>query len=268
MMNNNINNRPTILVTNDDGINAKGIKALVEVVRPLGNVVVVGPSEAMSGMSHAITVKDPLFINKIKEEDGLVVYSLNGTPADCVKLGFNKVLNVKPDLVVSGINHGTNSSVSVHYSGTVGAAREGALYGVPSIAFSLLDYMPDADFKSSLHFCREIVSYFLENGMDNGVYMNVNIPKGENLEGIKICRQANGIWAEEFDERTTPRGSKYYWLTGQFKNNEVESEDTDEWALNNGYVSVVPCSVDLTAYNTLKKLQNSKINTQNVDVEK
>ncbi len=267
-MNFNTNTRPTILVTNDDGVDAKGIEALIEVVKPFGNVVVVAPSGAMSGMSHAITVKDPLFINKIKEDEGLTIYSLNGTPADCIKLAFNKILKEKPIMVVSGINHGTNSSVSVHYSGTVGAAREGALYGVPSIAFSLLDYMPNADFNPAIPFCRKLVSYFLEEGMGEGLYMNVNIPKGENIKGIKVCRQTKGIWAEEFDERATPRGSKYYWLTGQFQNNEIESKDTDEWALNNGYISVVPCTVDLTAYQTLEKLVNSKINSQNIEVEK
>lgn len=259
MMNNKNNTRPTILVTNDDGVDAKGIEALIEAAKPFGDVVVVAPSGAMSGMSHAITVKDPLFIKKIKEEEGLTIYSLNGTPADCIKLGFNKILKEKPAIVVSGINHGTNSSVSVHYSGTVGAAREGALYGVPSVAFSLLDYMPDADFNPSIPYCKEIISYFMENGMDNGTYMNVNIPKGNDLKGIKIARQADGVWAEEFDERDTPRGEKYFWLTGKFQNNEEERDDTDEWALKNGYVSLVPCVVDVTAHNVIEKLAELEV---------
>lgn len=258
MMKKNKNIRPTILVTNDDGVDAKGIATLIESVRAFGDVVVVAPSGAMSGMSHAITVKDPLFIKKIKEEEGLTIYSLNGTPADCIKLAFNKILKNKPDMVVSGINHGTNSSVSVHYSGTVGAAREGALSGVPSIAFSLLDYDADANFNLSIPFCSDIVSYFLKEGMDKGVFMNVNIPSGEDIKGVSVCSQANGIWAEEFDERVTPRGEKYFWLTGEFQNNELDNQETDEWALNNGYVSVVPCLVDVTAYSQIEKLSGLK----------
>lgn len=259
MINFKENHRPTILVTNDDGVKAKGLKALIEVVRPLGNVVVVAPNGAMSGMSHAITVKDPLFLTKIVDEDGLKIYATNGTPADCIKLAFNKLLPKKPDFVVSGINHGTNSSVSVHYSGTIGGAREAALYGVPAIGFSLLNHSPDADFTPSMDVSKTILAYFLKQGMKSGVYMNVNIPSGDILSGVKVCRQAKGSWIEEFEERTDPRGNTYFWLTGRFENYEPENEDTDEWALSHGYVSIVPCTVDLTQYEVLSEIAKSEL---------
>lgn len=260
----NDNHRPTILVTNDDGVKAKGIEALIEAVRPFGNVVVVAPYGAMSGMSHAITVKEPLFLTKVREEEGLVVYATNGTPADCIKLAFNQVLTKKPDFVVSGINHGTNSSVSVHYSGTVGGAREAALYGVPAIGFSLLDNDHNADFTQSIEKSRTIFEYFLTKGLKEGVYLNVNIPVGDNVKGIKVCRQAKGGWIEEFEARKDPRGNNYFWLTGRFHNEEPKSVDTDEWALSQGYVSVVPCTIDLTHNEFLSELSDSELNSQSV----
>lgn len=253
------NHRPLILVTNDDGVMAGGIKALVEAVRSFGDVVVVAPDAAMSGMSHAITVKVPLTLTKVSEEDGLKVYKTNGTPADCVKLSINALFDDKPDFVVSGINHGTNSSVSVHYSGTVGAAREGALNGIPSIGFSLLNYNADADFSTAVKYCRMVFNYFLTEGMENGIYYNVNIPDGQSVKGIKVCRQARGTWTEEFEKRVDPRGKIYFWLTGYFVNNEPENDDTDEWALANGYVAVVPCSVDVTHYSSLERLKQREM---------
>jgi len=262
------NHRPTILVTNDDGVKAKGIEALIEVVRPFGNVVVVAPFGAMSGMSHAITVKEPLFLTKMSEEEGLAIYATNGTPADCIKLAFNQVLAKKPDFVVSGINHGTNSSVSVHYSGTVGGAREAALYGVPAIGFSLLDHSSDADFTPAIEKSRTIFNYFLTHGLRPDVYLNVNIPAGNELKGIKVCRQAKGGWIEEFEARKDPRGNNYFWLTGRFQNNEPTSYDTDEWALSQGYVSVVPCTIDLTHNELLSELSNSELNSKSVSEDK
>ena len=251
------NHRPLILVTNDDGVNAGGIKALVEAVRTFGDVVVVAPDQAMSGMSHAITVKVPLYLTKIHSEEGLEIYKTNGTPGDCIKLAINTLLPKLPDFVVSGINHGTNSSVSMHYSGTMGGAREGTLNGIPSIGFSLLDYCADADFSTAILYCREIFASILKHGIENGVCYNVNIPKGKSINGIKICRQAKGRWVEEFDKRVDPRGRTYYWLTGNFENHEPDSTDTDEWALNNDYVSIVPCAIDATHMRSFEQLKKS-----------
>lgn len=247
-MQNKSRRRPVIFVTNDDGINAKGIKALAEMAKQFGRVVVVAPDEGNSGMSHAITIKHPLRLKKHNWGDDIEAYSVNGTPVDCVKLAFNQVFKHKPDILLSGINHGSNSSVSVFYSGTMAAAIEGCLYGIPSIGFSLLDYMPDADFAGSVKYGKQIIQNVLDNGLSNGVCLNVNIPAiPENeVNGIKVCRQNMGTWREEFDKRTDPRGFDYFWLTGYFQNDEPESTDTDEYALSNGYVSIVPVSIDLT----------------------
>jgi 5'-nucleotidase len=249
------NHRPLILVTNDDGVDAGGIEVLKEVAREFGNVVVVAPDAAQSGMSNAITVKFPLFLKEVKQAEGLFVYKSNGTPVDCVKLSFNSLLPARPDLVLSGINHGSNSSSSVHYSGTLGGAREGALNGVPSIGFSLLDYHPDADFSAARPFVRQIVRQVIQYGLPAGTFLNINMPRGENLKGIKVCRQARGKWIEEFVEREDPRKLKYYWLTGFFQNLEPSATDTDEYALSNGFVSVVPCHIDITDHLAIEQLR-------------
>lgn len=240
--------KPVILVTNDDGINAKGIKALAEMAKQFGRVVVVAPDEGNSGMSHAITIKHPLRLKKHNWGDDIEAYSVNGTPVDCVKLAINQVFKHKPDMLLSGINHGSNSSVSVFYSGTMAAAIEGCLYEIPSIGFSLLDYMPDADFTGAIMFGKQVIQNVLDNGIRNGVCLNVNIPAipKDEVKGIKICRQNMGTWREEFDKRTDPRGTDYFWLTGYFQNDEPQAIDTDEHALSNGYVSIVPISIDLT----------------------
>ncbi|MDY0197442.1 MAG: 5'/3'-nucleotidase SurE [Tenuifilaceae bacterium] len=240
--------KPVILVTNDDGINAKGIKALAEMAKQFGRVVVVAPDEGNSGMSHAITIKHPLRLKKHNWGDDIEAYSVNGTPVDCVKLAINQVFKHKPDMLLSGINHGSNSSVSVFYSGTMAAAIEGCLYDIPSIGFSLLDYMSDADFSGAIKFGKQIIQNVLDNGIRNGVCLNVNVPAipKDEIKGIKICRQNMGTWREEFDKRTDPRGTDYFWLTGYFQNDEPQAIDTDEYALSNGYVSIVPVSIDLT----------------------
>jgi 5'-nucleotidase len=253
------NHRPMILVTNDDGVEAKGIKSLIEAVRPFGDVVVVAPDQAMSGMSHAITVKVPLYLTKIHSEEGLQIYKSNGTPADCVKLAIHVLFDKKPDCVVSGINHGTNSSVSMHYSGTVGGAREGVLNGIPSIGFSLLEYGLDADFSTAVKYVRAIFNNVLTHGMDDGIFYNVNIPAGNEVMGVKVCLQSKGRWVEEFEMRVDPRGRTYFWLTGHFENHEVANLETDEWALNSGYVSVVPCSLDATHAPSLDVLRSQGI---------
>ncbi len=248
------NDKPVILVTNDDGVDAKGIRSLIEVVRPLGKVLVVAPADPHSGMSHAITVKVPLRIAKIQEEDNLLIYKCYGTPVDCVKMAFNQLLTEKPDLLVSGINHGSNASTSVFYSGTMGAVLEGCINQVPSIGFSLLNLDFDADFTAAMDVAGTIIHKVLREGLPLSVCLNVNIPDGprEAIAGIKMCRQNKGYWKEEFDQRVDPTGRNYFWLTGNFYNTEPDATDTDEWALEHQFVSVVPQKIDLTCYDTLK----------------
>jgi len=251
--------RPLILITNDDGIKAGGLVALVEVAKRIGDVVVVVPNESYSAMSHAITVKHPLYVKQIKQKKGVTLYKVSGTPVDCIKLAINNLLNHTPDVVISGINHGSNSSVSIHYSGTMGAAREGAINGIPSVGFSLLSHSYDADFTYAKPYVKKILKHVLKNGLPQGTFLNVNIPDSSDLEGVQICRQARGKWVEELIEREDPRHRKYYWLTGYFKNFEPDAEDTDEYALAHNYVSVVPCTIDTTDYqhyNILKNIQD------------
>tara|TARA_B100001059_G_scaffold158324_1_gene157943 strand:+ start:4047 stop:4823 length:777 start_codon:yes stop_codon:yes gene_type:complete len=251
--------KPLILVTNDDGINAPGIRFLIDIMNDFGDVVVVAPDSPQSGMGHAITINstlycEPIVINKNEPQSE---YSCSGTPVDCVKIAVNEILKRKPDLCVSGINHGSNSSINVIYSGTMSAAVEAGTQGIPAIGFSLLDYSLDADFSHSKEFIKRIVSECLKNGMPKGVVLNVNIPKISNskLKGIKICRQANGVWEEKFDKRTNPLGRDYYWLSGKFVNND-KGEDTDEWALENEYVSITPTQYDLTAHHAIKNINH------------
>ncbi len=248
--------RPLILVTNDDGISAPGIRALVAMMQEIGEVVVVAPDKPQSAMGHAITINNIMYLNKISAENATVLeYSCSGTPVDCVKLAVNEILHRKPDLCVSGINHGSNSSINVIYSGTMSAAVEAGIEGIPAIGFSLLDYDWNADFDAGKNYIKQIALQVVENGLPKGVILNVNIPKlKENeIKGVKICRQANAIWMEKFDKRKTPQGKDYYWLTGEFVNND-KGEDTDEWALAHGYVSLVPVQFDLTAHHAIQQL--------------
>ena len=247
-----------ILVTNDDGIEANGLKALIDTARNLGRIVVVAPECPQSGMSHAITVKKPLEVEKISEEEGFVFYKCNGTPVDCVKIALNQLLDEAPDIIISGINHGSNSSSSVFYSGTMGAAIEGCINGIPSVGFSLLSLDPDADFSASRNVAGKIIRKVLSNGLPKSICLNVNVPfiPEEKIAGIKVARQTRGLWKEEFDKRTDPLGRDYYWLTGNFHNTEPDALDTDEWALKNNYVSIVPLHPDLTCYNTLDIIKN------------
>ncbi len=246
--------RPLILVANDDGISAPGIRNLIRIMNDFGDVVVVAPDSPQSGKGHAITIEATIRCDKVTIEKGpQIEYSCSGTPVDCVKLAVNQLLNRKPDLCVSGINHGSNSSINVIYSGTMSAAVEGALEGIPAIGFSLLDYAHNADFSEAEQYIRKITKQVLESGLDDGVCLNVNIPKrieGEEIKGLKVCRQANANWEEEFEERIDPKGRTYYWLTGKFVNYD-KGTDTDEWALANHYVSVVPVQFDVTAHSSL-----------------
>ncbi len=248
------NKRPLILVSNDDGITAPGIRTLIKVMNQLGDVVVVAPDSPQSGKGHAITLDSILECKPINIDDGeQIEYSCSGTPADCVKIAKNEILNRKPDLCVSGINHGSNASINVIYSGTMSAAIEAGIEGIPAIGFSLLDYSWKADFKPLEPFIKEIASKVLQNGLPDGVVLNVNFPKTENLKGIKVARQARANWIEEFDKRTNPQGKEYYWLTGKFINLD-KGEDTDIAALDQDYVSVVPVKFDLTAHHFLQNL--------------
>jgi len=252
------NNRPLILVTNDDGYRAKGLKRLIEVARTFGDVVVISAEEPMSGMSHAITINTPLRPRLMKSEDGFKSYVINGTPVDGIKLAFNSLLERKPDLLLSGINHGSNASTSVVYSGTMAAAIEGAINHVPSVGVSLLDYDPDGDFDLAGEISGIIISKVLGEGLPEGICLNVNIPSIRRAEyrGLKVCRQANGYWQEEFDRRTDPHGREYFWLTGYFSNREPDAEDTDEWALKNNFASLVPIKVDFTDHGLIEKMKN------------
>ena len=248
--------RPLILDTNDDGINAPGIRTLISVIKDIGDVIVVAPDSPQSGMGHAITINSTLHSSRITPKNSEIIeYSCSGTPADCVKLAINELMPRKADLCVSGINHGSNSSINVIYSGTMSAAIEAGIEGVPAIGFSLLDYSWNADFSHSKDLIRKITLNALNNGIPKGVVLNVNIPavKKSDIKGVKICRQAKAYWVEEFDKRKNPLGQEYYWLTGKFVNKD-QGEDTDEWALKNNYISIVPVEFDLTAHHAIQGL--------------
>ena len=257
--------KPLILITNDDGITAPGILALIEVISEIGDVLVVAPDKPQSAMGHAITINNTIYLNKISKENASITqYSCSGTPVDCVKIAVHEILKRKPDLCVSGINHGTNSSINVIYSGTMSAAVEAGIEGIPAIGFSLLDFAWDANFEDVKSFVKKITLKVLEKGLPEGVILNVNLPKlkEHEIKGIKICRQAKAQWVEKFDKRKTPQGKDYYWLTGDFVNQD-KGEDTDEWALENGYVSVVPVQFDMTAHHNIQQLNNWNLNEKN-----
>ena len=247
--------KPFILITNDDSIGAKGIAQLVESMKPLGDILVVAPDKPQSGMGHAITIHHPLRLKKSNEFPGVEAYTCSGTPVDCVKLAIYEIIKGRPTLLVSGINHGSNAATNVLYSGTMSAAVEGAIEGIPSIGFSLLDHSEDADFEAAGHYAHQIAKSALEKGMQTGACLNVNIPKGKlsNLNGAKICRQGRAFWEDSFDKRTDPFGGDYYWLTGAFTKTD-KGEDTDIWALEHNYVSVVPTQFDMTAHHMIPNL--------------
>ena len=250
--------RPVILVTNDDGVMAPGIRHLVEAVQDLGQVVVVAPDKPQSGMGHAITIGSPLRLHHVKLMDGVEAWSTSGTPVDCVKLAVDKVLRRKPDICLSGINHGSNHSINVIYSGTMSAAIEASIENIPSIGFSLLDFSLEADFTGAKIYARRIVEKVLAMKADKHLCLNVNIPAVDPqlIRGIKFCRQAYAKYEEDFHERKDPAGKKYYWLTGEFQNFD-KGKDTDVWALHNNYVSVVPVQFDLTNHILKNKLEKT-----------
>ncbi|MBU6340092.1 MAG: 5'/3'-nucleotidase SurE [Bacteroidetes bacterium] len=249
--------KPLILVTNDDGIVAPGIRALVEVAMEFGEVVVVAPDAPQSGKGHAITIHDPLRLNKVRVFSGIEAYECSGTPVDCVKLAKHVVLKDRNiSLCLSGINHGSNASINIIYSGTLSAAMEASLENIPSIGFSLLDYSFDADFEPTQFWARKIIQYALDHPFPHGNLLNVNIPKLklEQIKGFRMCRQAEARWIENFVEGRDPSGQPYYWLSGEFINQDL-AEDTDVWALEHGYISVVPSMHDLTNYKALEAMQ-------------
>lgn len=248
-----------IFVTNDDGYTSKGFRAAVNLAREFGDVIAIAPDRVQSGMSQAITITAPLFLRKVEEGESLTIYAFSGTPVDCSKIAFDHLLReTKVDLVLSGINHGSNAAINVMYSGTMGAAIEGSLYGVPSIGLSIDDHDADADFEGAVEYGRMVVRQVLEaqDRLPRPLCLNVNVPRcaASEIQGIRLCRQTRGFWREEFYKRTDPHGRDYYWLTGAFQNIEPEAEDTDEWALAHRYVSVVPVQTDMTDYRQLKAL--------------
>ena len=252
--------RPLILVTNDDGISAPGIRTLISAMNELGDVIVVAPDSPQSAMGHAITINSTLQCNQVKIDEGpQIEYSCSGTPADCVKLGINEILDRKPDICVSGVNHGSNSSINVIYSGTMSAAVEASIEGIPAIGFSLLDYSWNANFNEIKKYLINITKQALLNGIPKGNALNVNFPKlkEKDIKGIKICRQANAYWVEKFDKRVNPQGKEYYWLTGKFINKD-NGHDSDEWALANGFISIVPVKFDMTDHENISYIKKWK----------
>lgn len=248
--------RPLLLISNDDGVQAKGLQELVRMLQPVADLFVVAPDGARSGSSCSITSEIPIKQTLLKSAEGLTVYSCSGTPADCVKLSLDQLLQCQPDLVIGGINHGGNASVNVHYSGTMGVVKEGALHGIPSVAFSLLDHDAQADFTPLQPFVQRIVRLILENGIPYGTCLNVNFPAVEDFAGVKVCRMAYSSWQDEYTLCERPSGGHYYWLGGECVNDEPEESDTDSWALERGYVAVTPVHIDETDYDLKETLSH------------
>lgn len=251
-----------ILVTNDDGFDAPGLHALIQIASQFGHVIAVAPVDPQSGMSHAITFKYPLRLNRVKQENHITLYKVTGTPADCVKLALNKILPRKPDLILSGINHGSNTAASVFYSGTMAGAIEGALNDVPAAGFSLLNTSVDADFSVAVPYVSHLIEKMIVSSFPSGTCLNVNIPAipQKDIKGVKLCRMTKGVWEEEFEQRKDPHNFDYFWLTGKFNNFEQQAVDTDEWATRHGYVAVVPIQIDLTNFPVLRQLKSWEIN--------
>ncbi len=247
--------KPLILVSNDDGIRAGGINALIRFVRTLGDVVVMAPDEPRSGASCSISPLRPVDFSLVKREPGLRVYKCSGTPVDCIKLAKQEVLDRAPDLILAGINHGNNASVNVHYSGTMAIAIEGALCGIPSIGFSLDNHSLSASFEACEAAVKKIVKYTLKEGLPDGVCLNVNFPGEGLVKGIRICRQTRAKWTQEWEKCVRPNGYTYFWLTGYLENSEPEAEDSDLWAMKHQYAAVTPIQVDMTAYHFLQALE-------------
>ena len=240
--------RPLILISNDDGYEAKGINSLIDMLKDLGDVLVCAPDGPRSGNACAFSATIPLRLTLRKKGEGLEIWSCNGTPVDCVKMALSQLLDRKPDLVIGGINHGDNASVNTHYSGTMGVTMEGCMKYIPSVAFSLCDYRDDADFEPLRPYVRAFTERLLREGLPQGVCLNINFPLAPAFKGVKVCRMAHGTWYNEVTTCRHPRGYDYYWMVGHYRNDEPEADDTDNWALQHGYVAITPTRVDVTAY--------------------
>jgi len=248
--------RPLILVSNDDGYHAKGINCLIEWVRELGDIIVCAPERARSGFACAFSATTPLTMKLRRKSEGVEVWSCNGTPVDCVKMALAELCPRKPDLVIGGINHGDNASVNTHYSGTMGVTMEGCMKYIPSIAFSLCDHRDDADFEPMRPYVRQMVQRVLNEGLPLGVCLNINFPLASEFKGVKVCRMAKGTWGNEVTKCRHPRGYDYWWMVGTYHNDEPDAEDTDNWALNHGYIAITPTQIDVTAYEMLAKMKD------------
>ncbi len=249
-----------ILITNDDGIDAPGIGFLTSFLQDFGKIFVVAPETGMSGMGHAVTIKNPLRIKSLGSEANIERYSINGTPADCVKLALDQIIKQKPDMIVSGINHGSNHSINILYSGTLAAAIEGAMQNIPSAGFSMCNHNPNIDLEFMRPYVKNICMRLMQNGPAENTCLNINFPNTDKPSGIKVCRQSIGYWDEAFDARLDVHNQPYYWLKGNFVVNDIP-EDSDEYALKNGFISIVPISLDLTAH---KALERTRIQFQNL----
>ena len=254
--------RPLILISNDDGYQAKGIRCLIDMVRDLGDVLVCAPDGGRSGYACAFSATIPLTLTLRHKEDGVEVWSCNGTPVDSVKMALAELCPRKPDLVIGGINHGDNASVNTHYSGTMGVTMEGCMKYIPSVAFSLCDHRDDADFSPLRPYIREMVQRVLRDGLPKGVCLNVNFPLVAEFRGVKVCRMAMGTWGNEVTRCHHPRGFDYWWMVGTYYNDEPEAEDTDNWALRHGYVAITPTRMDVTAYEAIDLLNNWSLNSK------
>ena len=252
--------KPLILISNDDGFSSKGLDVLVKTLAGLGEIVVMAPDGPRSGASGAITSELPVRYFKVSEEKDLTIYKCTGTPVDCIKLAMFEMLPRCPDLVIGGINHGDNSAVNVHYSGTMGVVIEGCLKGIPAIGFSLCDHDADADFGPMIPYVRRITEEVLAKGLPKGTCLNVNVPKTSELQGVRICRQTDASWGSEWARGQHPKGGEYFWLTGKFTNNEPGAQDADRWALEHGYVAITPIQIDMTAYALINELKTWDLN--------
>lgn len=252
-----VNAKPFILVSNDDGYNSGGLRYLVSFLRDMADILVCAPESARSGFSCAFSAVAPLYLKRRSNIEGVDLWSCTGTPVDCVKIALDRLTpDRRPDLIIGGINHGDNSTVNNHYSGTVGVAMEGCMKYIPSVAFSSCDYDPDADLSCLRGYVRQITSRVLSDGLPRGVCLNVNFPRAKSFRGVKVCRMGFGSWINEVVHRQHPHGYDYYWMTGKYRDDEPDAKDNDRWALANGYISVTPMLMDVTAYDMLDKMKS------------
>lgn len=251
------NKRPLILISNDDGYHAPGIHALVDMVSCLADIVVCAPESGRSGFAGAITVAEPLLIKRRKNIGQAQVWSCTGTPADCIKIALDEIIpDRRPDMILSGINHGDNASVNTHYSGTMGAAMEGCMKYIPSVAFSSCFYNEDANLEPLRPYVQKIINSVLDNGLRRGRCLNVNFPAADKFNGIKVCRMCYASWTNEHQRCSHPHGYDYFWTIGDYRNDEPAADDTDKWALDKGYVAITPTTVDVTAYDMIDEIKN------------